>query len=130
MLRILLPSVVGTKAIDMQVEGNYYYDIKKCGIGFHGDTERKSVVGVRLGATLPICYQWYIGSTPIGDMYNVDLHHGDTYIMSEKTTGYDWKRKKVHTLRHAAGCKKYCSVSVLYMYIYVIYNVGIPSTVI
>jgi hypothetical protein len=29
------------------------------------------------------------------------------YVMSEKATGFDWKRSSVHTLRHAAGCEKY-----------------------
>jgi len=33
---------------ELQAEGNYYYDVNKCGIGFHGDAERKKVVAVRL----------------------------------------------------------------------------------
>ena len=32
---------IGKKAQDLEMEGNYYYDVKKCGIGFHGDAERK-----------------------------------------------------------------------------------------
>ena len=30
-------------------EANYYYDISKCGIGFHGDAERRKVVAMRMG---------------------------------------------------------------------------------
>lgn len=56
-LREELPTAFGTKATQLMVEGNYYFDIKKCGIGFHGDAERKRVIGVRLGATLPLHYQ-------------------------------------------------------------------------
>jgi hypothetical protein len=26
------------KGSELQAEGNYYYDVKKCGIGFHGDS--------------------------------------------------------------------------------------------
>ena len=41
-------------------EGNYYYDIKKCGIGFHGDAERRKVVGIRLGDSIPLHFQWFL----------------------------------------------------------------------
>lgn len=30
--------------------------------------------------------------------------------MSEKATGYDWKLKKIPTLRHAAGAEKYLTI--------------------
>lgn len=30
------------------MEGNYYYDINKTGIGFHGDSERKKVIAISL----------------------------------------------------------------------------------
>lgn len=33
------------------------------------------------------------------------------YIMSEKATGYDWKKRSIYTLRHAAGCKKYLKLA-------------------
>jgi hypothetical protein len=42
--RSLLPKIIGDKATNLAVEGNYYYDISKCGIGFHGDSERKKVL--------------------------------------------------------------------------------------
>jgi hypothetical protein len=89
------------------VEGNRYYDIKKCGIGYHGDTERRIVVGVRLGATMPICFRWYRNSAPISERKRFDINHGDIYFMSEKAVGFDWKRRKIATLRHAAGGEKF-----------------------
>lgn len=49
----------GPKAGNLKGEGNYYYDVKECGIGFHGDGERRKVVAVRLGASLPMHYQWF-----------------------------------------------------------------------
>ena len=91
----------------LKVEGNYYYDDRKCGIGFHGDTERKLVIAVRLGASMPLRYQWYQNSNKVGDPFTMIINHGDLYFMSEKATGFDWKKKKIMTLRHAAGCEKY-----------------------
>jgi alkylated DNA repair dioxygenase AlkB len=88
-------------------EGNYYYDITKCGIGYHGDTERRKVIGIRVGASLPLCYQWYHRHKPIGSRCNINLNHGDVYIMSDKAVGHDWKFSSKITLRHAAGCNKF-----------------------
>lgn len=95
----------GKRAENLQVEGNYYYDSKKCGIGYHGDSERKIVIACSLGESRPIAWQWYHRSDKVGDRYLFELHHGDIYIMSEKATGNDWKRKVIPTLRHAAGVK-------------------------
>lgn len=101
------------EASNLQVEGNYYYDLNKCGIGFHGDAERRKVIGVRLGATIPLVYVWYHNNEAITEVINTEdlkLEHGDIYFMSEKATGFDWKRKTRYTLRHAAGAEKYITI--------------------
>jgi hypothetical protein len=90
----------------LQCEGNYYYDISQTYIGFHGDTERKLVIAIRLGADFPLYYQWYIKGKRIGNLYKLILSHGDIYFMSDKAVGYDWKKKNILTLRHAAGLEK------------------------
>ncbi len=97
----------GAKAADLKCEGNYYYDLQKCGIGFHGDSERRKVIGIRLGATMPLHFQWYKNGEPVGNRLLIPLEGGDLYIMSEKAVGTDWKSKKTFTLRHATGCKKF-----------------------
>jgi alkylated DNA repair dioxygenase AlkB len=102
-----LSEVLDEAGTHLFVEGNLYYDTRNCGIGYHGDSERRKVVAVRLGVSMPLCYQWYLQSEPIGPTITKELHHGDLYIMSEKAVGTDWKRRKIPTLRHAAGCKKY-----------------------
>lgn len=103
-LREIFPEIIGEKGRGLVAEGNYYFDITQCYIGFHGDSERKKVIGVRLGAPFPLYYQWYERSEPIGYMGGLVLNHGDIYVMSEKTVGWDWlKKKTVPTLRHAAG---------------------------
>ncbi len=109
-LRLSFPSKFGPKAENLVIEGNYYYDVTKCGIGFHGDAERKRVIGVRLGAPLPLHYQWFLESKPVGTRVKLIINHGDIYIMSEKAAGTDWKKKKTLTLRHAAGCDKYLKI--------------------
>ena len=64
---------------------NYYYDIKKCGIGFHGDTERTRVICLSVGGKdYPMTWQWYKNSKTVGEPFNVKLNGGDIYIMSEK----------------------------------------------
>lgn len=103
----VLPVYFGPKAQSLKCEGNYYYDIETCGIGFHGDSERRKVIAVRLGASLPIHYQWYHEGAPVGERMVFGLDGGDMYVMSEKTVGTDWKCKKIHTLRHATGCSKF-----------------------
>lgn len=110
LVRKLLGEYLGDKGKDLMCEGNLYYDVSKCGIGFHGDTERRKVVAVRLGAKLSLHYQWFCNSEPIGERIKFTLNHGDLYVMSEKATGFDWKSKKILTLRHAAGCEKFLTI--------------------
>ena len=96
---ISYPSLVG--------ELNHYYDAEKCSIGWHGDEERKIVVGARFGYganDFPLKFQWYMKGKAIGFEGQVKLYAGDVYIMSEKTVGYDtWTNPWMPTLRHAAG---------------------------
>jgi len=106
-LRSSLRKSLGRSADNLVAEGNCYYDIIKCGIGFHGDAERRRVVGVRLGSgssSMPLVYCWYRSSSPVSSIIRFDLNDGDMYIMGDKTVGWDWRRSSQYTLRHAAGC--------------------------
>ena len=91
-------------------EGNYYYDLKKCGIGFHGDKERVVVYAARLGASMPLHFQWFHKSEPVGERILVPLDDGDVYIMSEKAVGADWMCSSKRTLRHATGCSAFTTI--------------------
>ena len=64
---------------------------------------------MRLGNSMPLYYQWYLNSKPVGTKLKIDLDGGDLYIMSEVAKGITWNKKDVFTLRHAAGCDKYTS---------------------
>nr|WIL03585.1 2OG-Fe(II) oxygenase [Cedratvirus plubellavi] len=46
-------------ASQLMVEGNRYYDVNKCYIGFHGDSERRKVIGLRLGQPLSLYFAWW-----------------------------------------------------------------------
>ena len=102
-----LPELFGEKARDLKGEANYYYDVRKCGIGYHGDTERRKVIAVRLGASMPLVFQWYHRFKKVGARMDIKLEDGDIYLMSEKAVGTDWKSSSLYTLRHAAGCAEY-----------------------
>jgi hypothetical protein len=99
----IIENQIGEKASNLKGEGNYYYDPSRCGIGFHGDSERRKVIGVRIGQTMPLCYQWYHNRERIGTKITFNIDGGDIYIMSEKAVGNDWKKRLIPTLRHSAG---------------------------
>lgn len=109
-LKEKIEEIVGEEIGSLKGEGNKYYDINKCGIGFHGDGERKKVIAVRLGESLKLYYQWFYKYKGIGDMIEILLNSGDIYIMSEKASGFDWKKSSKYTLRHATGADKYLKV--------------------
>jgi alkylated DNA repair dioxygenase AlkB len=105
--REALPRYLGSKAEGLLAEGNYYFDTSVCGISFHGDSERRIVVAIRLGASIPLYYQWYYKTELVGKELKLMLNHGDLYVMSQKATGQDWTKRNIYTLRHAAGADKY-----------------------
>ena len=109
--QLMAKAGLGPKASMLLAEVNKYYNTRVCGIGWHGDTERRLVVGVRLGEatrSMPLKFQWFQMSRPLGRVLEITLEHGDMYVMSEKATGFDWmSNRKGKTLRHAAGADKY-----------------------
>jgi hypothetical protein len=99
--------MLGDRVGKFIAEGNYYYDSSSCGIGLHGDAERRCVIAFRFGKAMPLCFQWYLQSERVGEKTTLNIRGGDAYIMSDLAVGHDWKLRKVPTLRHAAGCAKY-----------------------
>ncbi len=104
--RAKLPQFFGPKAEGLFAEGNFYYNAT-CGIGPHGDAERRIVIAFRLGAAMYLDYHWYQRHRPVGNTIPIRLHHGDLYAMSAKAVGTDWRKSVIPTLRHAAGHHKY-----------------------
>jgi hypothetical protein len=106
--------VIGPKKMSGLIcEGNNYYDNKKCGIGYHGDAERRRVIALRLGASMSMKWQWFHRSVPIvGEGFDFVFDPGDIYVMSEKAVGTDWRSSSIPTMRHSAGCEKYTKLPV------------------
>lgn len=94
---------------ELEGEGNYYYDITKTGIAYHCDLERLKVIGVRLGHSMPLCFQWFEFNNPIGTKLEINLEGGDIYIMTEIAKGIKPNKKNKYILKHSSGCKKYTS---------------------
>lgn len=91
---------------ELVCEQNRYFDVKSCGIGFHGDAERNVVMGLRVGEACkraPLMFRWYHDEQPISEVVRVELRHGDAYVMSDWAVGVKWRSKSLVTLRHAAG---------------------------
>ena len=100
-------STMNKLTVNLNAEGNLYYDTNKCSIKFHGDYERKIVIALRLGASedLPLKYAWFHRTEPVSEVYSINLNAGDLYIMSAKAVGQDWKNSSQATLRHAVNAK-------------------------
>jgi hypothetical protein len=98
-----IPSTLGKKFEGLNAESILYFDTERCGLGFHGDSERKRVNVIRLGAPFSLHFQWFCNSKKIGQEITFDLPGNCFYIMSEKATGQDWKKRGAIALRHATG---------------------------
>jgi alkylated DNA repair dioxygenase AlkB len=103
-----LKNVLGNKSKKLNAEGNYYFE-DKSGIGFHGDSERKIVICMSLGKSTKLRYQWRLPGSSEHTLEPIDINvnHGDVYIMSEKATGNDWRLRSKVRVVHAAGNEKY-----------------------
>lgn len=112
-LKDALETLIGAKCPSLVGEVNFYYDVTKTGIGYHGDGERKFVIGIRVGdgsTDMPLKYRWHQKCKPVGSVMSFHLEDGDIYIMDEMAVGTNWlKDRRGFTLRHAAGCDKYAA---------------------
>lgn len=105
--RASLAKRLGGKADALCAEGNHYFDAAS-GIGFHGDSERKTVICLSLGRSSTLRYCWRMpGSSENTLCTDIEVHHGDVYVMSEKATGFDWRCRSKTRVVHGAGSSKY-----------------------
>lgn len=111
-LRAKLPSFFGSKTVELNGEGNLYENPKLCGIPYHGDRERKIVVGISLGNTATLRFYWRApqSESPCSTPFDFKVKHGDIYVMSEKATGWDVWNKRNYRLVHAAGGDSFIKV--------------------
>jgi alkylated DNA repair dioxygenase AlkB len=91
------------KMQNLYCELNFYFP--GGGIGEHGDRERNQVMCVNLspGIKRKIQFRWWHKNKPASELMTFNLPHGGIYMMCGKTTGSDWKKSSIMTLRHRAG---------------------------
>ena len=89
------------------VEGNQYDNVKKNGIGPHGDTERVCVACLRVGADMPMKFGMFWNSKLRGRPFQTIIKGGDMYFMNEEAVGAEWKSRSKWIWRHCAGANKY-----------------------
>lgn len=115
-------NVLGDNATNLRAEVNHYgpryvaggmdtnvaHKVENCGIGLHGDSERKDVICICLG-TQPreLHFQAFCRANPQGKRFTITLHPGDGYVMDEVACGSAWKKDRANSqvihYRHAAG---------------------------
>ena len=59
---------------------------------------------------MPLMFQWFYKSEPYGLIQKLNLQEGDVCFFSRKSTGFDFGKPSLLTLRHAAGADT-CSYS-------------------
>ena len=89
------------------VEGNQYDDVRKNGIGPHGDTERVCVACLRVGESMPMKFGMFWNCKVRGKPFETVINGGDLYFMSEEAVGAEWKSRSKWIWRHCAGAPKY-----------------------
>uniref|UniRef100_A0A6C0BD42 Uncharacterized protein n=1 Tax=viral metagenome TaxID=1070528 RepID=A0A6C0BD42_9ZZZZ len=85
------------------IEGNCYYDNKKCYTSMCRDKERKKAIGIRLGCDFPLNFRWYHGTIQCSSTKSIILKHGDIFIMSELATGNMKEKITKLYLKHSEG---------------------------
>ena len=67
------------------------------------------MICLSLGGSSVLRYHWRFPGSSEHTLRGIDLRvgHGDVYIMSEKATGFDWKKRSRVRVVHGAGSDKY-----------------------
>lgn len=106
------------KLISLFAEANIYHAkymrkfgkyVPDSGIGFHGDSERKLVIGANMGKTRVLEFQAFNEALFTGELVKIKLRDGDMYFMCETACGHDWEARSYRNphYRHRAGFPKW-----------------------
>lgn len=106
-IRDNLPDIFTNKAHNLVAEINNYYMGYESGIGYHTDQTRNRIIGIRLGNSKHLCFQWYYQRQLIGKKFVITLKHGDMYVMSHYAVG---RPENGFVLKHAAGSNKFTKI--------------------
>lgn len=93
------PNILKLKKHIFENDDDVVANIDYCAIDFHGDPQRRNMVGIRMGTLTVMDFQWSIGGKNCGNI-TIMLDPGDMFIMSEYATGVNCNQMDVPVLLH------------------------------
>lgn len=88
------------------IEGYCYYDINESFTPFHRDRDRRKLLLLRLGKSLPVNFRWYHGTIHCSAIFSLNLNHGDLLIMSDSVNGFGKDGTTKLYLKYSEGLHK------------------------
>lgn len=85
------------------VDGTYFYDLNECFIPLHQVKDRKKIVGLGIGATMPLQFRWFHGSKSCSETMSIPIENGDLYIISEGAAGIRKEKQTKLYLKYGIG---------------------------
>lgn len=85
------------------VDATYYYNTKECFTPLHQVKDRKKIVGLGIGATMPLQFRWFHGSISCSDTMTIPIEHGDLYILSQGAAGMHKEKQTKLYLKYGIG---------------------------
>lgn len=85
------------------VEATYYYNNQLCYTPLHKTNNRKKIVGLGLGSTIPLQFVWYHSKQRCSDSFSIPIEHGDLYIISEAAAGISKEKQTGLYLKYGIG---------------------------
>lgn len=70
------------------VEAYSYFNVSETYTSFHRDRDRRKLILMRLGVSLPVNFRWYHGTIKCSSTFSINLNHGDLLFMSDSVNGY------------------------------------------
>ena len=102
-IRDSLNEMYSYRSVNFEVEGDHYYDMERCGRDSFGDWDKRMLVGLQVGATMKMAFTWWYQESKFSTPVEIELHHGDIFVLSDKAVGHDIHRKAIATLKRTCG---------------------------
>lgn len=90
-------------SIPLYVEGTCYYNINECYTPMHQEKDRRRIINLHLGSSSILHFRWYHQTQQVSDLKNIQIDHGDLYIMTDITMGNIKDSKTKLFLKHSMG---------------------------
>lgn len=88
------------------VDGTLYYNTDECFTPLHQVKDRKKLVGLGLGETVPLQFKWFHSNIPCSETMSIPIDHGDLYIISQAAAGIHKEKQTKLFLKYGVGNNK------------------------